>query len=129
MGLDIMIFEKCAKCSTVNEFELHRSEEGEPFEIQNDEHWRLLNEAFEADINELRQAFKKLSKAEREENRDEMREYIANLDEYHNEIETPEHAEEFFYVAANLKFIDDGAFNFLKCEKCGTFIDFYVVSA
>jgi hypothetical protein len=123
MGLDIYINEKCAKCGTVNQFELNRSNEGEPFNFSK-EQWTLLEVVEAENIKDLREEYSKMTDDEKAENIDEMSTFV----EADTERKLKPLNDEDFYVAANMKFIDDGAYNFLKCEKCGAFIKFFVVS-
>jgi hypothetical protein len=124
MGLDIFVYEKCAKCGTVNHFELYRSEEGEPFNFSK-EHWALLEIVEAESIKELREEYSKMTDDEKADNINEMSTFV----EADTERKLKPLTDEDFYVAANMKFIDEGAYNFLKCEKCGTLIKFFVVSA
>lgn len=106
----------------MNQFELNRSDEGVPFNFSI-EHWALLNAVESENISKLRKEFDTLSETEKDENRDEMNNFLTST-----KTELAFVTEQDFYIAANLKFIDEGAYNFLHCEHCGAAVDFYVVS-
>jgi predicted nucleic-acid-binding Zn-ribbon protein len=113
MGLDIYIYRNCPDCKYENVYELHRSDDGKPFDINNEQHWRLLEKYFKADIADRRKAFRT--------NREERDAWLAdrNLDEDRSERR---------FIAEELKFVDDGCFIFMHCEKCGKALDVVVFS-
>ena len=92
-------------------------EQGEPFSFKA-EQWQALNKVYEQDIKEMKEAFAKLDESGRLDNTDEMTSWGKPLTEV---------TEEQFYIAANLKFIEE-AFYFIRCETCKQIVALYVIS-
>jgi len=122
MGLDMFVFRRCSKCKTINQFELYRSDNF-PFDIENEEHWKLLRSVMLKDILDMQKAWRSMTEEEQDIAIDEE---CTNT--YFHRAYLRSHLEKV-YIANNLKFIDEGAFNFCHCEHCGKPLMFYVISA
>ena len=99
MTHDLLVFKKCRKCKTLNEFELNNIEHS-PFDMNNSEQWVLLHEVF----------------------RQEIRDATNYCYELHPNASN---AEMRAFVVAQLKLNDIA---FCECEHCHKTLMLYIIS-